>query len=152
MNAHEAIMQRGWRALPFEVVRRRGEFTVRATGLAKIFPKDFTAGPTGDYFNHGYSLHDHRDAAAIFAEFLRRELGCAGTLQHVASPARGEGVHTWNFWGLQRPTISPKAAKAESVTLGPSAQQAQRSCEGFERPSGRREGEFRSGTETLGAS
>ena len=148
MNAHQAMIDRGWKAFPFEVVRRRGEFTVRATGLAKVFPRAFESSKTGDYF----ALCGYRrpqDAATQFAAFLRAELKCAGSLEQVGRPRAGEGVHDWLFWGL--PNFPLKAAKAESVT-GTGSGESSREHRKVHHFAGRSAGELRSGTQTLGAS
>lgn len=152
--AEDKLLKSGWIPLPFEVVRRRGLFTVRANGLGTLFPKAFQTGPTGDYFSlRGHDYLRGQDAASAFANFLRSNLLCAGSLQRISGRPDGEGIQQWVFWGLQQRKDSPsKAAKAESVAdTGPD--QAEQPC--LRRPinlPGRLVSEFSSGTETLGGS
>jgi hypothetical protein len=93
---------RGWLCLPFEAVRRRGQFFVRAEGLKEVFPEDFERSATGDYFaskwqnGHGYIRQS--EAAIAFAKFLRNRLLCAGSLHRRGDP-RAARVD-WEFWGL----------------------------------------------------
>jgi hypothetical protein len=102
--AAETLRIQGWKRLPFEVVRRRGEFFVRADGLKDIFPDEFKRTAAGDYFVskwlNGYGYIRQQQAAIGFAEFLRNRLLCAGSLKRLSSP-RASRVD-WEFWGLSQ--------------------------------------------------